>query len=110
MNQEEAKLQHAKNAVSILEQKCNFVCNSEKDTYLSQKVILPSGAKLKTSNEKSSICITYNQKTFCEKCDCKPSDYELNLDTQAHKQAFNTSEFKCSFLKTNKGVQVECKG
>ena len=108
LNQDQTKEQHAKNSVALLEQKCNFVCGSEKGTYLSEKVALPSGSVLIA--EDHGICISYNEKTSCGRCDCQIEPYDLNLNTQAHIEAFTVSDFYCAFLKTETGVSVECKG
>ncbi|HIH09867.1 MAG TPA: hypothetical protein HA254_04310 [Candidatus Diapherotrites archaeon] len=109
-SQEQAKGLQVSNAVKKLGEMCSFVCRSEMDTLLTERIELPSGAALKASRLTQSICAQYRGAASCVQCPCAPANYDLNLDTPEHLQAFSSASFECSFERLAAGVKIGCKG
>lgn len=107
---DQQKMQQVKNSLGRMGQKCEFICSSAADTLLSEKFPLASGSVLTARSSGSRICMEFKGQTNCVKCTCPPQDYDLNLDTSFHKEAFSTADFTCTFLRVTGGVKIECKG
>jgi hypothetical protein len=106
---DQQKLQQIKNSLARMGQKCEFVCNSAVDTLLSEKFPLASGSVVFARSSGSKICMEFQGSSNCVKCSCPPQDYDLNLDTTFHREAFSVTDFTCSFLRVKGGVKIECK-
>lgn len=110
-SQEQVKLQEVKNSIERINQLCNFVCDSDDGTLLSEKLKLPSGASVSARVSTKAVCITYSGSSKCASCKCGLNkDYDLNLATPEHVFAFNISDYRCFFDKNFGRVSFECKG
>ena len=98
---------------------CDFICLSDLNQLLSQKVTLASGAKL-YSTDLNGLCYRYEEKQNCRPCKCAIFDtpfdpqtkanFLLDLNTQQLKDLYATHEFSCLFFREREGVTLECTG
>lgn len=95
-------------SLTVLGNECNFVCDSTLGAKLSTNVEFASGFILTTNQNR--ICGEYKDKFRCINCNCGLNDYTLDLNTTIAKKAFTTHPYKCSFLKGENDIQIECQG
>jgi len=112
-NKEELRVVSFEQSIEKLKTKCDFVCDSPLDTYLSVDVELSSGLRLFTSENRIcghlNISDVHNDENKCAVCKCNING-SLNLDTETAKKAFKVHKYSCYFERREDDIQMECKG
>jgi hypothetical protein len=107
-NQLENKKIYSEQSLNSLLGMCNKMCIMPEESYLPVSVKLASGTVLSSNNE--SICIESKDSKSCRRCDCKTSNYVLNLSNPEAEKLFSTHNYECFFLKKEGMLRLECKG
>ncbi len=95
----------ARESVGSLSILCNRVCRMPDETYLSTKVTLAQGNILTADDTK--LCISQDNSTTCERCECKLYSYTLDLTNMT---LFKTHEYECFFLNQKSKLNLSCVG
>ncbi|MEM4268418.1 MAG: hypothetical protein QXK37_06345 [Candidatus Woesearchaeota archaeon] len=114
-NKDEIKLQDVTESFEKIKQKCDFVCNSPLETYLSVEVELPSGLLIYASGQRIcgnvNISAEHSNDTICVLCMCPVvMRTPLNLQTELARKSFSVHKYYCYFERMDNEVAMECKG
>lgn len=105
---EDDKIITLEQSLDSLLQMCRSVCNMPQGTYLKTPADFASGTILTTKD--NSICGSVGGEGSCRGCPCNISEnIVLNLTGDA-RQFFFKHTYQCFFLRTEEGLEVECRG
>lgn len=92
-------------SMGLINNQCNFVCQSPQGSLHSVDVEFPSGIIIETIDDK--VCALYKNTTNCVPCGCTLRTYRLDLE----EARFDTHVYKCKFERmVLDGISMECQG
>jgi len=109
VNTEEKKRVELDNAMVKFETKGKFICNSDIETKIGEKITLVSGANI-YAQDNNTICYFFNKNQKCVQIMCPVDMNRLDLNSEELQRTYAFHEFDCVFEKTDYGVSIGCKG